>query len=119
MKNVLVVDDDYGIADALSDVLSEEGFAVTVVRNGKDAMKRIDEQRPDIMLLDYMMPVMDGCQVLRALDANPEQRTIPVILMSAVPRASIPPDCKPAAFLRKPFDIDVLLRELRRLLEPT
>jgi CheY-like chemotaxis protein len=117
VQNVLVVDDDYGIADALSDVLSEEGFTVTVVRNGKDAMKRVNEQRPDIILLDYMMPVMDGCQVLRALEAHPEQRTIPVILMSAVPRGSIPPDCRPSAFLRKPFDIDVLLREIRRLLE--
>jgi CheY-like chemotaxis protein len=117
VKSVLVVDDDYGIADALSDVLGEEGFAVTVVRNGKDAMKRVNEQRPDLILLDYMMPVMDGCQVLRALAAHDGQRTIPVILMSAVPRASIPPDCRPAAFLRKPFDIDVLLVELKRLLE--
>jgi CheY-like chemotaxis protein len=118
VKTVLVVDDDYGIAEALSDVLSEEGFAVTVVRNGKDALKRVAEHRPDIVLLDYMMPVMDGCAVLRALKADPAHRTIPVVMMSAAPRSSMPADCKPSAFLRKPFDLDVLLKELHQALTP-
>ena len=118
MKTVLVVDDDFGIAEALSDVLSEEGFAVTVVRNGKDALRRVGEQKPDVILLDYMMPVMDGCQVMRALDGDAELRSIPVILMSAVPRASIPRDCNPFATLRKPFDIEVLLEVLQKLFAP-
>jgi CheY-like chemotaxis protein len=116
VKTLLVVDDEVGITDALHDLLSEEGFAVLTARNGKDGLKRIDEKRPDLILLDYMMPVMDGREVLLALQADAAYRDIPVIMMSAMPRSSIPADCKPAAFLRKPFEIDRLLAEVSRLL---
>jgi CheY-like chemotaxis protein len=116
VKTVLVVDDEFGITDALGDVLGEEGFHVVVARNGKDGLRRVGEQRPDIILLDYMMPVMDGRDMLKALQADPASRDIPVVTMSALARAQLPADFTPAAFLRKPFDIDMLLTELRRLL---
>lgn len=118
MKTLLVVDDEVGVTEALQDLLSDEGFAVLTARNGKDGLKRIGEKRPDLILLDYMMPVMDGRQLLLALQADVTHQDIPVILMSAIPHSSIPEDCKPAAFLRKPFDIEQLLTEVRRLLTP-
>jgi CheY-like chemotaxis protein len=116
VKTLLVVDDEVGITDALNDLLSEEGFAVLIARNGKDGLKRIVEKRPDLILLDYMMPVMDGRELLLTLQGDPAYRDIPVILMSAMPQSSIPTDCKPAAFLRKPFALDLLLAEVGRLL---
>ncbi|WP_257450121.1 response regulator [Archangium lipolyticum] len=116
MKILLVVDDEVGITDALTDLLSEEGYLVLVARNGKDGLKRIAEKRPDLVLLDYMMPVMDGREMLLALRADPAYQDLPVLLMSAMPRSSIPPDCKPSAFLRKPFELDQLLMEVGRLL---
>jgi CheY-like chemotaxis protein len=118
VKTLLVVDDEVGVTEALQDLLSDEGFAVLTARNGKDGLKRIAEKRPELILLDYMMPVMDGRELMLALQADAALRDIPVILMSAMPRSSIPQDCEPAAFLRKPFAIDQLLAEVSRLLTP-
>jgi CheY-like chemotaxis protein len=117
VKTLLVVDDEVGITDALNDILSEEGFLVLVAPNGKVALERIAEKRPDLILLDYMMPVMDGREMLQALRGGSAHQDIPVILMSALPRSSIAVDCKPAVFLRKPFTIDQLLAAIGRLLE--
>jgi CheY-like chemotaxis protein len=116
VKTLLVVDDEVGITDALNELLSEEGFLVLVANNGKEALARIAEKRPDLVLLDYMMPVMDGRELLLTLQGDPAYRNIPVLMMSAMPRSSIPPDCKPTAFLRKPYSIDRLLAEVGRLL---
>ncbi|HMI83756.1 MAG TPA: response regulator [Polyangiaceae bacterium] len=115
MKTVLVVDDEVGLADALGDVLRDEKFDVRIARNGMDGLKRVHEQRPDLILLDYMMPIMDGCEMLKALRADASYRDIPVLLMSAVATSNIPADCTVTAFLRKPFDIDTLMAELERL----
>ncbi|HYO73199.1 MAG TPA: response regulator [Archangium sp.] len=116
MKTLLVVDDEAGITEALNDLLSEEGFHVLVAPNGRVALERVAERRPDLILLDYMMPVMDGREVLLALQGDAAARDVPVLMMSAVPRSSLPADCKPTAFLRKPFTIDRLLVEVNRLL---
>jgi CheY-like chemotaxis protein len=118
MKTVLVVDDEFGITDALRDLLTDEGFQVVVARNGKDGLKRLAEHRPDIVLLDYMMPVMNGRDVMLAMARDEALRHIPVVLMSAVPRSSLPADCQPSLFLRKPFEVEVLLSALDRLLSP-
>ncbi len=119
MKTLLVVDDEDGILDALGEALSDEGYHVLMARNGKDGLKRVSETLPDLILLDYMMPVLDGREMLKALQAEPAWRNIPVVLMSAMPRSSLPPDCVPTSFLRKPFNLDTLLTELERLLGRT
>ncbi|MCY1083106.1 response regulator [Archangium lansingense] len=116
MKTLLVVDDEVGITEALNDLLSEEGFHVLVASNGKEALERIAGRRPDLILLDYMLPVMDGRELLNALQSDSMLRDIPVLMMSAIPRSSLPRDCQPRAFLRKPFTIDRLLLEVGRLL---
>lgn len=116
MKRVLIVDDEFGIVDSLAEVLSEEGFAVSTASNGKDALRRLAEQRPDLILMDYMMPVMDGAQTLQAIRSDPALRDIPVLMMSSVPKANLPAKCAPNAFLRKPFDVDALLSVLGSLL---
>ncbi|HEX6242550.1 MAG TPA: response regulator, partial [Polyangiales bacterium] len=69
---MLVVDDEFGIVDSLSEVLSERGFTVVGAANGKDALRRVAERRPDLIVLDYMMPVMDGREMLRQLQADAE-----------------------------------------------
>ncbi len=117
MTTVLVIDDEFGLTEALCEVLGDEGFHVLVARNGSDGMKRIGEQRPDLVVLDYMMPVLDGRGVLQALSADPDLQQIPVLLISAIPQSSLPADCKPTAFLHKPFTIEALLGEIRRLLD--
>lgn len=116
MKAILIVDDEFGIVDSLAEVLGEEGFSVRTASNGKDALRRIGEQRPDLILMDYMMPVMDGAETLQTIRSDPALRDIPVLLMSSVPRANLPAQCVPSGFLRKPFDVDALLAMLASLL---
>lgn len=116
MKAILIVDDEFGIVDSLAEVLSDEGFSVRTAPNGKDALRRIAEQRPDLILMDYMMPVMDGAETLQAIRSDPALGDIPVLLMSSVPQANLPTQCVPSGFLRKPFDIDALLSMVAGLL---
>ena len=115
MKRVLIVDDEFGIVEALTDVLTDEGLAVSTARNGKDALKRVDEVKPELIICDYMMPVMDGLEFIDAL-AKRSDGAIPVILMTAVKREQLPTGLKVSAVLQKPFGVDELLGLVKKLL---
>ena len=106
MAVVLVVDDEVGIANLLSDVLSDEGHRVLVAANGHDALKRAEEERPDLVITDFMMPVMDGAQLIKALADHPNLMDVSVFLMSSAPEAAILDRCSGyTLFIRKPFRI--------------
>lgn len=110
VRTVLVVDDEFGVAEVLNAILSDEGYRVITATNGRQALTRIAEQRPDLVLLDYMMPVLDGVAVLRALSADPAAQDLPIVVMSALPEEAISSETKRyAAFLRKPFRIKTVL----------
>jgi CheY-like chemotaxis protein len=110
MKRVLVVDDEFGLLEALGDVLAESGYAVSTARNGRDALKRLSEARPDLMLVDYMMPVMDGPAFIKALKDLDGVAEIPVVMMTAVKASNLPSNLGFVAVLQKPFSIDELLK---------
>jgi len=117
VRTVLVVDDEFGVAEVLDAILTDEGYRVVTATNGRQALARIAEQRPDLMLLDYMMPILDGVAVLRALSADPNASDLPVVVMSALPEESISTETKRyAAFLRKPFRIKTVLAAIQRAL---
>jgi CheY-like chemotaxis protein len=116
MKTILVVDDEFGIADTLSSILSDEGYRVIVAVNGEQGLARLSEAKPDLVLVDFMMPVMSGPEMVRAMRASPEHRPIPVIMMSAVSEAMVREECDFAVFLRKPFDLETLLRSVIALI---
>jgi len=82
MAKVLVVDDSAFNVQLLVQALSDEGYETLVAYNGKQALEVAEEQRPDVILLDIMMPEMDGYEVCRRLKAHPELRSIPVIMVS-------------------------------------
>jgi CheY-like chemotaxis protein len=111
MPTVLIVDDEFGIAEIIADFLIDINYQVTTAINGKQALASIQHTRPDLILLDVMMPVMTGPEMLRVLKAHDEHNHIPVIMMSAVGMQSIPVDLRPmlAGFLQKPFTLDQLL----------
>ncbi|WP_224247701.1 response regulator [Hyalangium gracile] len=117
MKTVLLVDDEHAILDALSGILEDEGFRVVTAGNGREALARMEEARPDVALVDVMMPVMDGRELLRELQAHERWRTVPVVLMSAVPRAILTRDAPITCddFFQKPFDLWKLIDRLREL----
>ena len=81
---ILIVDDNSANLGVLSDALSQEGFEVRVAKSGKMALERVKYSLPDLILLDVMMPEMDGFETCRRLQANPETTQIPVIFMTAL-----------------------------------
>jgi CheY-like chemotaxis protein len=103
---VLVVDDDAEIADTMAEVLSFEGYSVAVARDGIDALTRIPQFDPDVILLDLMMPRMSGFEVLERL--REDQRSTPVVVVSAN-QGREASELKVAARVGKPFALSQLL----------
>jgi CheY-like chemotaxis protein len=112
MATVLLVDDDVGLLGSLGLVIAAEGHLVRTATNGGDALRLALESRPDIVVTDCAMPVMDGIALVRRLQQYPELASVPVILTSDARRR---PHIKVSGFLRKPFPATVLLRHLHRL----
>ena len=82
-KHVLVVDDDPNVAEMLRQTLPESDFVLASAEDGEAGLRAIEERRPDVILLDLMMPKLDGFGVIERLRANPELRNIPIIVISA------------------------------------
>lgn len=106
MAIVLIVDDEFGIATLLKDVLEDEGHRSILAANGRQALEKAGETRPDLVITDFMMPVMDGAALIDSLSNHPELKKIPIILMSSLPEPTVAERCSGyASFLRKPFKI--------------
>jgi CheY-like chemotaxis protein len=109
-KTILVIDDEYGIADLLKFALEDTNYRVLTAPNGKIGLALAQNETPDLVLLDVMMPIMDGPATLRALQAHEALREIPVIMMSSINEGSVRALCDGfVGFVRKPFYLDALL----------
>jgi two-component system chemotaxis response regulator CheY len=111
---VLVVDDDPDILEAICDILEVEDYRVAKARNGLEALQKVDVERPDAILLDLMMPVMDGVAFAHALHERPEG-DVPIVVISADGNPQRAAAVGARAFLAKPFDIDTLLAHVGAL----
>ena len=80
---ILVADDEPNIVKLLRLYLREEGYEIVVARNGREALERFRTETPDLVLLDLMMPDMDGWEVYQQMKADPELKDIPVIVVTA------------------------------------
>ena len=109
MKTILVVDDELPIVEVIASVLTYEGYHVLTATNGKEALFCLGTSRVDLVLSDIMMPVMDGRELCRRLEADPAYSWMPVVLMSATHSSAQLEGCKHTAFVGKPFDILRLL----------
>jgi CheY-like chemotaxis protein len=117
VPTVLVVEDEWVIAEVLAVTLADAGYHVITAANGKQALANLAETRPDVIVTDAMMPILDGPGLLAALAADPAHRDIPVILMSALDEAAVAKLTQGyRAFLEKPFLSPKLLRILERVL---
>lgn len=113
MKTILVVDDEFGLGEALGSILNDEGYRVVLASNGKQGLARIAEQQPDLVMVDFMMPVLNGVEMVQAMRAHPGHNAIPVIMMSGVAESAVQLLCNDyVAFLRKPFSLVTLLEAL-------
>src|SRR3954469_3234831 len=106
MATVLVVDDEFGIAELFEAILTDEGHRVLTAINGRHGLELLGQERPDLVFLDYMMPVMDGAAMLRAMALNPALPAVPVVMMSSMPEAAVAERCSGyTLFMRKPFKV--------------
>jgi CheY-like chemotaxis protein len=119
MATVLVVEDEFAIAALLEMVLTDEGHHVLTAANGRQGLERLAEgPRPDLVITDYMMPVLDGAGLLRAMREDEAQRDIPCIVMSSMPEANVRERINGyAAFLRKPFDLAAVVQLVATILK--
>jgi two-component system alkaline phosphatase synthesis response regulator PhoP len=83
-KNVLLIDDDPDFVEAVKVIVQSGGYTVRVAYDGKEGLEAVKEQKPDIIVLDVMMPVMDGHATCAALKKDPATKNIPIILLTAV-----------------------------------
>jgi CheY-like chemotaxis protein len=111
---ILVVDDDSAILELIAQVLIDEGYNVLTAGDGRAAIALARMQLPKLILLDLMMPEMNGWQVIAALKSFNPTRTIPVILLSARrDLAETAADLGATAYLEKPFDLDELVQHVQ------
>jgi len=108
-KRILVVDDEQLVLGVVTNALAAEGYQVECAVNGQDALDRVKRQAPDVILLDLMMPVLDGRQLVRALREDPTTSQIPVIVLTAAYDAVKDPELASVVVVAKPFDIGMLL----------
>ncbi len=110
MVSVLVVDDESDIREAVAEVLADEGYVVHGAGDGAEALRKARAVHPDIVLLDLMMPGMNGWEFRAAQKGDPELSDIPVVVLSALGRVA---GMDAAGFIQKPFDLDELLDAVR------
>ena len=118
-EQILVVDDDTDIRETLAQILEFEGFRVVCACNGQDAMDQLVNIKPNLILLDLMMPVMNGYEFRQAQKAKPEIAGIPVIILSAdgnVQQKAAVADVR--AYLKKPIELETLLTAIRQVVGP-
>jgi len=119
MKTIVIVDDEFGLADVLAATLSEVGFRVWTASNGERGLETMAEHPPDLVILDYMMPILDGPGVLAAMRSSSKLAAVPILLVSAMPESYVRQRCDGyRLFLRKPFDFDALLGAVEELIGP-
>ena len=115
--HILVVEDDPAIRQMLADLLAERGYSVAEASNGRAALEQMRERQPDLVLLDLMLPDMNGWTFLRARERERELARVPVLVLSAAGPDAIgeAQELGAPVFLSKPFDLDKLVAEIERL----
>ncbi len=119
MPKILVVDDEEHIVMILKDSLEFSGFQVVTALNGEEALVSVDQEKPDLLVLDIGMPKLDGWEVCRRLKGSEATRHIPIIILTAYAQTS---DQKKGLslgadrFITKPCDLTFLVEEINSLL---
>jgi putative two-component system response regulator len=118
-KTILIADDDLVTLMILRSVISKAGYSILTAENGADALRIARAEAPDVIVLDIMMPDMDGTEVANALKKNPRTRRIPIVFLSSLisaaeERSGAKGDL--ISLLSKPHNRERLLNEIRKYL---
>lgn len=109
-KKILICDDDEGILDMLEMVFEDTSYEVIPEKNSLNIKNIVENQLPDLILLDLWMPLLSGDQVLKTIRKNPATKDLPVIIISASREGrQIATDAGASGFIAKPFDFDELM----------
>jgi CheY-like chemotaxis protein len=117
VQTILVVDDELGAIEVVATALEDEGYRVLTAANGLHGLEKLAEGPVDLAIIDFMMPLLDGVGLGRAMQEDPALSKIPIIMMSAVGEPVVRERFDGySAFLRKPFRLPALLVAVRRIL---
>jgi DNA-binding response OmpR family regulator len=117
-RTIVVVDDDIDICSLIEDALVSHGYRVVTVPNGLELLTALAGKKPDLILLDVMMPAVSGLDLCRALKRSPEFRDIPVVLMSALESGNdvqLALTNGAAEYFKKPFQLTQLVARVDEL----
>ncbi|HEY6484372.1 MAG TPA: response regulator [Steroidobacteraceae bacterium] len=89
MQTILVVDDELGAVEVVSTTLEDEGYRVLSAANGRHGLERLREGPVDLVVIDFMMPLLDGAAMGRTMRSDPDLRNIPIIMTRAVAEAVV------------------------------
>ena len=119
-KRILLVDDDQHLVITLGDYLTSKGFDVTRALNGREALRALETLKPDLILMDIMMPGMDGGDVAQAIRSNPRLARVPIVyLTAAVSESEVRAHdglIGGEPFIAKPVDPKELMEQINRYL---
>lgn len=118
-KHLLVVDDDPDILELIKYHFLNKGFKVSCVESGEKALRFLKKREPDLIILDIMLPGIDGLELIKIVGGNPKTRNIPIIILSAKTEETdvvIGIELGAADYVTKPFSIKVLIAKVRALL---
>jgi DNA-binding response OmpR family regulator len=118
-KRILIVDDEDDILSLVRLILEDAGFECETARDGKEGLNAIQQQNFDLVLLDIMMPILTGWEVLRHLRANEQTRNLPVAMLTARAFSKETPGIEITAYsdyITKPFEPDDLVERVRKIL---
>ncbi|WP_135449094.1 MULTISPECIES: response regulator transcription factor [Tabrizicola] len=114
--HVLLIEDEPNIAEAMRFILSREGWRVSHLAQGTEVLERVRADRPDLLILDLMLPGMSGLEILAALRADPETRALPVMMLTARGRdRELAEQAGADRFISKPFSNAEIVAEVRAL----
>ena len=122
MTRVLVVEDDRDIAELVERYLQKAGFAIELLSSGRDALKAIADRTPDLLILDLMLPHVDGLEICRAVRSEPRTAAIPIIMLTARADESeriVGLEIGADDYVAKPFSPNELVARVRALLRRT
>ena len=120
MKKILIVDDEKDIVETLKFVLESSGYTCYCAYNGEDGLKLAKEIMPDLMILDVMMPKMNGFKISRLLKYDAKYRDIPILMLTARSQESdkmLGEETGANEYITKPFELDDVLSKVAKYLE--